>query len=94
MRIAASLALALAIGTGAATPAIAECIVLAPYDSAENIRLSPNGRVINRLRNGRVVHVEHTRYDYQGRPWAYVEGAYQGRWRRWGYIFTESLRCF
>lgn len=83
-----------ALGLSAGTAAAQECAVWAPYDSAENIRISPNGRIINRLRNGRIVYVDHTRQDSRGRPWAYVEGEYQGRWRRWGYIFTESLRCF
>ena len=87
-------ALAFGMAAGATTPAAAECIVAAPFDTAENIRLTPNGRIINRLRNGRVVQVSHTNHDSQGRPWHYVEGEYQGQWRLWGYIFGESLRCF
>ena len=77
-----------------ATFAHAACMVTAPYDTAENIRLSPNGPIVNRLRNGRVVYVSHTRNDQRGRPWVYVEGEYQGVWRRWGYIWAGSLTCF
>ena len=93
------LAFAVAAGIGGLTAGTADaqvyqCMVMAPGDTAENIRLTPNGKVINRLRNGREVIVSHTQPDARGRPWAYVEGEYQGRWRRWGYIFTESLQCW
>jgi hypothetical protein len=71
----------------------ASCRVNDPDDPTLNVRSYPNGPIINRLRNGRVVHIKQTIYDKKGRPWVWVEGRYKGKWRKWGYVFRESLYC-
>lgn len=70
-----------------------KCVVFDPHDSAANIRATPNGSVINRLRNYRIVYVQYYRNDRQGRPWAYVAGWYNRKWRNWGWIFNDIIRC-
>ena len=69
------------------------CVVWNVSDTAENTRATPNGLLINRLRNGRVVYIEKVSHDYQGRPWAYISGDYNGQWRNWGWMIMDSLRC-
>jgi len=74
--------------------AIAEtCVMFDPADTGVNIRATPNGRLINRLRNGRRVTINEIGYDGKGRPWARVSGFYQGRWRYWGWAFMDLMRC-
>ena len=69
------------------------CMVFDPADTGVNVRLTPNGVLINRLRNGRAVVINEIGYDTQRRPWARVSGYYQGQWRRWGWVFTDLVRC-
>ncbi len=79
------------IPTGAA--ASDQCMVYDPADSGVNVRATPNGRKINRLRNGRIVFADNYDNDSQGRPWAYVSGDFQGVWRNWGWMYFDLLRC-
>ncbi len=90
-----SLCVVLPIMASASTGVAAsdECRVFDPYDSGVNVRATPNGRKINRLRNGRIVYAEDYDNDTQGRPWAYVSGNYNGAWRNWGWMYYDLLRC-
>ena len=71
----------------------AQCVVSDAEDTAVNVRSSPNGKVINRLKNGRAVSVTFTATDSQERPWHFVEGWHNGRHRKWGYVFGELVDC-
>lgn len=76
------------------TPAKAQtCVMFDPADTGVNIRATPNGALINRLRNGRIVTIDEIGFDKKGRPWARVAGYYNGRWRHWGWAFMELMRC-
>lgn len=79
-----------------ALPAKAEsvCQVTDPTGTPLNVRATPNGRIINTLRNGREVYIDEIAYDSQGRPWAKVSGYYQGRYREWGWVFREFISCY
>jgi hypothetical protein len=70
------------------------CKIMDPTDTALNIRDEPNGRVINRLKNGREVYIKQNRTDSKGRPWVLVTGSYDGEYRVWGWAFREFLVCF
>ena len=75
-------------------PAHAEtCFIADPTDRALNVRATPNGKVINRLRNGREVEIERYQDDAKGRPWGYATGMYQGNHRKWGWVFMEAINC-
>lgn len=81
---------------GLSVPAVAQnkmCFVTDPTDSALNVRDSPNGRKINRLRNGRQVYIQEISHDSKGRPWAYIAGYYKGHWRNWGWVYRELISC-
>ncbi|AIE74471.1 MULTISPECIES: SH3 domain-containing protein [unclassified Synechocystis] len=70
------------------------CKVTDPTGTPLNVRDSPNGKVINALRNNREVEILETDFDQQGRPWAKVAGYYQGRYRVWGWVIREFISCY
>ncbi|MEQ8962104.1 MAG: SH3 domain-containing protein [Coleofasciculus sp. C2-GNP5-27] len=70
------------------------CQVTDPTGSPLNVRDTPNGRVINALKNGREVYIHEVAYDNQGRPWVNVGGYYQGEYRIWGWVFREFISCY
>lgn len=59
------------------------CQVTDPTGIPLTVRDSPDGDVINALRNGREVYILETAYDEQGRPWAKIAGYYRN-YRIWG----------
>ena len=80
--------------TAFVTPVHAQnCIIADPSDTSLNVRETPNGKVINRLRNGRKVVIQSKRNDAKGRPWGYATGLYKGRNRNWGWVFMQSVNC-
>ena len=70
------------------------CKVTDPTGTPLNVRARPNGPVINRLRNGRIVEILDTARDKRGRPWVFVGGYYKGNWREWGWIYREFISCY
>lgn len=76
------------------SPALAEtCFIADPTDTALNVRATPNGEIINRLRNGREVEIELYQDDAKGRSWGYATGEYKGKHRKWGWVFMEAVDC-
>lgn len=69
------------------------CVVADPVDPTLNVRATPNGELINRLRNGRRIKITEIRNDAQGRPWGYAVGNYQGQFRKWGWVFLQNVDC-
>ena len=69
------------------------CQISDPQDPTLNVRDSPGGSVINRLKNERVVRVDRTATDTKGRIWAEAGGIYHGNYRIWGWVFGSFLRC-
>ena len=79
-----------------ATPARAEmCRIADPTGTPLNVRATPGGEVINRLKNGRKVFKDGIDgWDDEGNPkWAHVVGEYKGEWRDWGWVFLGYLDC-
>lgn len=70
------------------------CFVGDPQDYYANVRQTPNGKVINGLRNGRKVFIQDTKYDSKGRPWYYLTGWYNGEYRYWGWVIYWSVDCY
>ena len=70
------------------------CHVTDPTGTPLNIRDTPNGKVINKLRNDREVYITDSDYDNQGRPWVYLEGYYKGEYRHWGWAIREFVSCY
>ncbi|OIP73481.1 MAG: peptide-binding protein [Oscillatoriales cyanobacterium CG2_30_44_21] len=70
------------------------CQVTDPTGTPLNVRDSPNGEIINALRNGREVYIHKKTYDAQGRPWVLVGGYYEGIYKTWGWVFREFVSCY
>jgi hypothetical protein len=58
-----------------------------------NVRATPNGKVINALKNGRVVDIIESKDDDQGRSWVKIGGSYKGKYRTWGWVLHEFVSC-
>ena len=67
------------------------CVISDPTDRALNVRETPNGRIINRLKNGRTVEIVQFQNDAKGRPWGYATGYYEGDFRNWGWVFMAAV---
>ncbi|WP_204103671.1 MULTISPECIES: hypothetical protein [Spirulina sp. CCY15215] len=91
-----SFSVAALLAMGMSLPAKAEnvCEVTDPTGTPLNVRDSPNGRVVNALRNGREVYIIEIAYDRKNRPWAKIGGYYQGEYRIWGWVFREFISCY
>lgn len=72
---------------------IEHCVVADRFGPVLNVRDSPNGEIINGLRNGRKVEIRGYELDSKGRPWGLASGYYKGEFRLWGFLFMEDLRC-
>jgi hypothetical protein len=70
------------------------CKVTDPTGTPLNVRNSPNGKIINALKNGREVEILEIGYDQQSRPWAKIGGYYQGKYRVWGWVIREFISCY
>ncbi|MEA5553570.1 SH3 domain-containing protein [Anabaena cylindrica UHCC 0172] len=77
-------------------PAKAEkvCQVTDPTGTPLNIRDIPNGRIINKLKNGKEVYILEIAYDNTRRPWAKIAGYHNGKQRIWGWAFREFISCY
>ncbi|MEO1185407.1 MAG: hypothetical protein AAFX46_12260 [Cyanobacteria bacterium J06636_27] len=69
------------------------CTIADPTGTPLNVRDKPNGKWINRLRNGRVVYLHKIGYDRNNRPWANIGGYYKGVYKEWGWVFKEYIGC-
>ncbi|MEP4179572.1 MAG: hypothetical protein ABJL94_09160 [Rhizobiaceae bacterium] len=70
-----------------------DCIIQDPNDTSLNVRDTPNGKVVNALRNGRKVKITSLRNDSKGRPWGFATGNYKGTYRDWGWVFMALVDC-
>lgn len=82
-----------------ATPVLAQsagrtCVVADPSGTPLNVRLAPNGRIVDELANGTWVYIDDIRRD-QGKAWAYVaESNAAGRvGLPIGWVFRDYLNC-
>ncbi len=69
------------------------CVIADAGDTSLNVRDSPNGKIVNRLRNGRSITIGTLRNDSKGRPWGFATGNYQGKYRKWGWVLMQSVDC-
>ena len=70
------------------------CKVTDPTGTPLNVRATPNGRIVGKLRNGVEVYIVKIDYDSQGRPWALVGRSRQNRRGAFGWVFREFISCF
>jgi hypothetical protein len=92
--------LLISICLGASAQAQAEikagktCRVTDPTGTPLNARLRPNGKIINRLKNGRSVYIQSFASDNEGKPWVLVAVKNQGNYKMLGYVLREFISCY
>ena len=70
------------------------CRVTDPTGTPLNARLQPNGKVVNRLKNGRTVYAQSISTDDEGKPWVLVAIKNQGKYKIMGYVLREFITCY
>jgi hypothetical protein len=70
------------------------CRVTDPTGTPLNARLRPNGKVVNRIKNGRNVYVQSIDRDDEGKPWVLVAIKNQGNYKILGYVLREFISCY
>jgi hypothetical protein len=70
------------------------CRVTDPTGTPLNARLRPNGKVVNRIKNGRSVYIQSIDRDDEGKPWALVAIKNQGNYKVMGYVLREFISCY
>lgn len=71
------------------------CKVTDPTGTPLNIRTSPNGQIIGKLKNKKEIYIEDISYDNKGRSWVKVGGyGVDGKYRIYGWVFREFISCY
>jgi hypothetical protein len=70
------------------------CRVTDPTGTPLNARLQPNGKIVNRIRNGRTVYAQSIARDDEGKPWVLVAIKNQGNYKILGYVLREFVSCY
>ncbi|NJL63022.1 MAG: SH3 domain-containing protein [Methylacidiphilales bacterium] len=70
------------------------CKITDPTGTPLNVRSHPNGKIINRLQNGKNVDITEIGYDNRGRHWVKVAGYHNGKYREWGWVIREFVSCY
>jgi hypothetical protein len=86
------LALGLALAASGAEAQSTRCRVMDPTGTPLNLRDSPNGAIIGRVRNGTLVTRVRSSEDERGRPWSYVVDRQTGE--PLGWVYREFIACF
>jgi hypothetical protein len=84
------------------TPALASdidlnsktCRVTDPTGTPLNVRLSPNGKVISKIRNQTVVYPQSIEYDNTGKPWLLINIRQPGGDQMLGWVVREFISCY
>ncbi len=70
------------------------CRVTDPTGTPLNVRLSPNGKVISKIRNQTVVYPQSINYDNTGKPWMLINVRQPGGDRTLGWVVREFVSCY
>lgn len=68
------------------------CKVTDPTGTPLNVRATPNGKVIGKVKNNTVVYVSKYDYDNKGRPWALIFNAKNDKYIGW--VYREFISCY
>jgi hypothetical protein len=70
------------------------CRVTDPTGTPLNVRSSPNGKIISKIRNQTVVHPQSISRDDTGKPWMLISVKQQGSDRSLGWVVREFISCY
>lgn len=79
---------------GAQNAQAQRCKITDPTGTPLNVRSSPNGRIVGKVRNGVIVHIVNNSTDRNGRAWAKIEVERRNRFVVLGWVFREFISCF
>lgn len=75
----------------ASTSAFAEtCKVTDPTGTPLNVRATPNGKIVSKIKNGTTVSIDDYAFDKKGRPWVYIFDKTGER----GWVYREFVSCY
>lgn len=75
------------------TMALAQtCKVTDPTATPLNVRATPNGKIVGKLKNGTKVRIIEEDYDDKNRPWALVVNTKNNK--RIGWVIREYISCY
>lgn len=70
------------------------CRVSDPTGTLLNVRSSPNGRIVGKIKNGRNVYIQSVERDLKGKPWVLISVKERGEFRTLGFVLREFIGCF
>lgn len=68
------------------------CKVTDPTGTPLNVRATPNGKIIGKLKNNTTVYISEYDYDEKERTWALVFDAKTDKYIGW--VFREFISCY
>lgn len=71
-----------------------ECKVTDPTGTPLNVRASPNGRILQTVKNDTIVFIEQTTYDSKNRPWVKISQSIGRNRKILGWVFREFISCY
>jgi hypothetical protein len=70
------------------------CRVTDPTETPLNARLQPNGKIVNRIKNGKTVYIQSIARDDEDKPWVLVSIKDRGNHKILGYVLREFVSCY
>jgi hypothetical protein len=70
------------------------CRVSDPTGTLLNVRSSPNGRIVGKIKNGRNVYIQSVERDAKGKPWVLIAVKERGQLKELGFVLREFIGCF
>ncbi len=70
------------------------CKVTDPTGTPLNVRASPNGRILRKIKNNTVVYIESYSTDSKGRAWAQISLPTRNGRKILGWVFREFISCY
>ncbi len=71
-----------------------ECKVTDPTGTPLNVRASPNGRILQTIKNDTIVVIEQTTYDSKNRPWVQISQSVGNGRKILLWVFREFISCY
>jgi hypothetical protein len=70
------------------------CKVMDPTGTPLNVRLQPNGKIVAKIRNKRVVYLQSITRDENGKQWVLVSMKNNGGEMVLGWVLREFVSCY
>lgn len=71
-----------------------QCKVTDPTGTPLNVRASPNGKILQTVKNGTIVYEEQTAFDSKNRAWVQISRSTRNGRKILGWVFREFISCY